>query len=40
MLADSHSFLRQNPLFQPLQQFRSPSGDFKMADLLKQALQA
>jgi heme peroxidase len=40
MLADSHSFLRQNPLFQPLQQFRSPSGEFKMADLLKQALQA
>ena len=40
MLNDSFSFLRQNPLFQPFGDFRSTSGEFKMADLLKQAMQA
>ncbi len=40
MLADAHSFLRQNPNFQPFQDFRSSSGDFRIADLLKQAMQA
>ncbi len=40
MLADSHSYLRQDPLFEPLKAFQSPSGDFKIADLLRQALQA
>jgi hypothetical protein len=42
MLADSHSFLRQNPLFSPIEDFQSKSkkGEFKMADLIRQALQA
>ncbi|MBZ5594813.1 MAG: heme peroxidase [Acidobacteriia bacterium] len=40
LLADSHSFLRQNPLFKPLDAFKSSGGDFKMADLLKQAMKA
>ena len=40
MLADAHSYLRQNPNFKPFDDFRSSSGDFAIADLLKQALQA
>jgi hypothetical protein len=40
MLADSHSYLRQNPLFQPFDEFCSKKGEFRMADLLKQAAQA
>jgi len=42
MLADSHSFLRQNPLFTPIESFQSKSkkGEFKMVDLIRQAMQA
>jgi len=40
MLADNHSFLRQNPNFQPHFEFRSATGKFGMAELLKQAMQA
>jgi hypothetical protein len=40
MYADKHSFLRQDPLFQPRKDFQSSTGEFKMADLLKQALRA
>jgi hypothetical protein len=38
MLADSHSFLRQNPNFKPLPELTT-NGRFHMADLLLQALQ-
>ena len=42
MLADTHSFLRQNPLFTPIESFQSKSkkGEFKMVDLIRQAVQA
>jgi hypothetical protein len=40
MMMDHHSFLRQDPLFEPLQEIRLPSGKFNMAALLKQAIQA
>jgi hypothetical protein len=40
LLADSHSFLRQNPRFKPFKEFLSDSGEFNMADLLKQSMQA
>lgn len=40
MLADTHSYLRQNPNFKPFQDFRSSAGEFRIADLLKQSLQA
>ncbi len=36
MLADSHSYLRQHPLFQPRADFQT-DGKFTMADLLNQA---
>ena len=39
MMADSHSFLRQNPLFRPFDEFTN-KGEFGMAELLKQAMQA
>jgi hypothetical protein len=39
MLADSHSYLRQNPGFKPFKEFRSSTGDFRIADLLKQSMQ-
>ena len=39
MLADSHSYLHQNPLFKPFQDFMT-NGEFKMADLLRQSMQA
>lgn len=38
MLADSHSYLRQNPNFRPLAAL-AHNGAFTMADLLKQAMQ-
>lgn len=37
MLADSHSYLRQDPLFEPLRQFRSSDGKFGVAELLNAA---
>ena len=40
MLADSHSYLRQNPNFKPHPEVVSESGEFKMADLLRAAMQA
>ncbi len=40
MMADSHSFLRQDPLFVPFGEFRSAKGGFDMADLIKQAMRA
>jgi heme peroxidase len=40
LLADSHSYLRQHPTFRPRDDFLSAMGDFSMADLLRQALQA
>jgi len=40
MMADSHSFLRQDPLFVPFGEFRSAEGRFDMADLIKQAMRA
>ena len=40
MAADTHSYLRQNPNFQPFEDFRSSSGNFAIADLLRQALEA
>jgi len=39
MLADSHSFLRQRPGFQPREDFQS-NRQFKMSDLLRQATLA
>jgi Animal haem peroxidase len=40
MLADSHSYLRQEPNFQPLSQFTSKAGEFEIADLVRQAMKA
>ena len=40
MLADSHSYIRQNPNFTPRSDLTSPAGEFKMADLLRTAMQA
>lgn len=40
MLADSHSYLRQHPHFRPLPELLSPEGEFKMADLLRAAIEA
>jgi hypothetical protein len=34
---DSHSYVRQNPKFTPIMEFLSENGEFKMADLLRQA---
>jgi hypothetical protein len=39
MLEDSHSYLRQDPFFTPRKEFLSDTGEFKMADLLRQARQ-
>jgi hypothetical protein len=39
MLEDSHSYLRQDPFFSPRKEFLSDAGEFKMADLLRQARQ-
>lgn len=39
MLADSHSYLHQNPLFTPFHDFMT-NGEFKMGDLLRQSIQA
>jgi hypothetical protein len=41
MIHDPHSFLRQDPRWQPLKDFRnSASGKFGMAELITQAMQA
>src|SRR5262249_24308322 len=37
MLQDSHSYLRVNPKFKPLEKLLSPKKQFNMADLLKTA---
>lgn len=37
MLADKYSFLSQAPRWRPLKEFRSPSDEFKMANLIRQA---
>jgi heme peroxidase len=37
MLEDRHSFLRQNPLWEPFQQFRKADGTFGMAELIRAA---
>jgi len=39
MLEDSHSYIRQHPTFTPLKEFLSDAGEFRMADLLRQARQ-
>ncbi|MGA2481501.1 MAG: heme peroxidase family protein [Candidatus Acidiferrales bacterium] len=39
MLADSHSYLRQNPNFRPLAELADGNGNFDMAQLLRQAMQ-
>jgi hypothetical protein len=39
MLADAHSYLRQNPNFTPFKDFRSSKGEFGITDLLKQSIQ-
>ncbi len=39
LLGDHHTFLSQDPSWQPNQQFTS-AGEFKMADLIKQAMRA
>jgi len=40
MQADSHSYLRQQPNFQPHKDLMSKNGEFKIADLLRQSIQA
>jgi len=40
MLADGHSYLRQNPNFRPNPELASADGTFDMAQLLRQAMQA
>jgi hypothetical protein len=40
MMQDSHSFLRQDPLWTPLPEFRNAAGIFGIAELLTQAMQA
>lgn len=40
MLADGHSYLRQNPNFRPHPELASDDGSFDMAQLLRQAMQA
>jgi hypothetical protein len=40
MLADSHSYLRQEPNFRPMADFTSKSGEFAIADLLRAAMKA
>ena len=40
MLFDKHSFLNADPTFQPIKDFRSATGQFGIAELLKQAIQA
>jgi hypothetical protein len=40
MMADSYSFLRQDPLFHPSEKLMKKGANFKMADLLKQAKKA
>jgi hypothetical protein len=37
LLEDTHSFLRQNPLWEPFDQFRQPDGTFGMAELIRAA---
>jgi len=37
LLADKHSFLRQNPLWEPFVQFRKTDGTFGMAELIRAA---
>jgi Animal haem peroxidase len=39
LLEDSHSYLRQDPFFTPRKEFLSDAGEFRMADLLRQARQ-
>ena len=40
MLFDKHSFLNADPSFEPIKEFRSATGQFGMAELLKQAILA
>jgi hypothetical protein len=40
MLADKHSYLNAQPDFKPIKDFCSPTGQFGIAELLKQAIQA
>ena len=40
MYQDMYSFLNVDPSFRPHPELRSASGQFRMADLLKQAMQA
>lgn len=40
MLADGHSYLRQNPNFRPNPELATADGTFDMAQLLRQAMQA
>ena len=37
MMEDKHSFLRQNPLWEPFAQFRKADGTFGMAELIRAA---
>jgi hypothetical protein len=40
MVADGHSYLRQDPNFRPLPELAASDGTFDMAQLLRQAMQA
>jgi hypothetical protein len=40
MFANRNSFLRKDPFFKPHKELCSPSGEFRMAELLKQAMLA
>lgn len=40
MLADGHSYLRQDPNFRPIRELAASDGSFDMAQLLRQAMQA
>jgi hypothetical protein len=39
MMWDGHSFLRQDPSWQPLEAFRNPHGEFRMADFINAAIK-
>jgi hypothetical protein len=40
MMADSHSYLRQEPCWRPIPEFCNAAGDFGIAELLTQAMKA
>lgn len=40
LLGDTHSFLVQDPTWQPLSEFKNSKGEFKMSELIAQAMKA